>query len=352
MLDAVIIESKSEADLKKLKRVWKSLFITISKNLNINVDDKNDNWSLVEEKILSSNNNTRRSRSSRPTNPHSKSSESSSQLNESELITNKEKEEVLDTYKQLDESKLWKLSTGKIVEKEMMKLVKEAIYEHPSHSFIFDPEDDNWNEYFSEEELTEIRTHKCKKVPELPKELVEFFDSINQGDIDDLYKSISDVYYHPVRDYVCHWAKKCFLEGIELFMSEFFKGDDFTERDLLSRVWRLILLAFDKGELKIREKKYSKATNTQINRKRKLSSIESIERKVTSKRPDQLITFGDYELGIVEGSKIDDDHSTKLFLDSMKKSPKSMKDMLLQLLKVAPHKKHDIKTIALITSGK
>lgn len=54
--------------------------------------------------------------------------------------------------------------------------------------------------------------------------------------------------------------------------------------------------------------------------KKKLSSNERIERKATSKRPDQLIKLGNYELETVEGSKIDDEYSSKFFLDSMKKN--------------------------------
>ncbi|CAO3615005.1 unnamed protein product [Mucor hiemalis] len=96
-------------------------------------------------------------------------------------------------------------------------------------------------------------------------------------------------------------------------MTDFFKSENLTERDLLSRVWRLILLAFDQGRMRIREEKYSQATNTQINKKRKLSSGELIERKATSKRVDQLIKFGNYEIGTVEGSKIDDEYSANFF---------------------------------------
>ncbi|RCI00330.1 hypothetical protein CU098_011269 [Rhizopus stolonifer] len=234
----------------------------------------------------------------------------------------------------------------------MIELVEKSIYEHPAHSFILDPDDENWTDYFTEEELNEIRTHKSKELPTLPRELVDFLNNIKQMNINEMHEFISGIYFNPINDYICHWAKKCLLEGIELFMTDFFKCENLTERDLLSRVWRLILLAFDQGKMRIREEKYSKATNTQINKKRKLSSEELIERKATSKRTDQLIKFGNYELGTVEGSKIDDEYSTKFFLDSMKKAPKAMKDMLLQLMKAAPHKKHDLRTIAIITSSK
>lgn len=68
-----------------------------------------------------------------------------------------------------------------------------------------------------------------------------------------MHEFISGIYFNPINDYICHWAKKCLLEGIELFMTDFFKCENLTERDLLSRVWRLILLAFDQGKMRIRE---------------------------------------------------------------------------------------------------
>lgn len=64
---------------------------------------------------------------------------------------------------------------------------------------------------------------------------------------------ISGIYFNTIKDCICHWARKCLLEGIELFMTDFFKSENLTERDLLSRVWRLILLAFDQGRMRVRE---------------------------------------------------------------------------------------------------
>jgi hypothetical protein len=117
-------------------------------------------------------------RSSRSSGGSSKSSSIGSQLNE--VVSPSEKEEVLNMYRNLDGAKLWKLSTGKVVEREMKKLVEKSVYEHPAHSFILDPQDENWCEYFSEDELAEIRSHKLKEVPALPSELVKFLDSIEQ----------------------------------------------------------------------------------------------------------------------------------------------------------------------------
>lgn len=89
-----------------------------------------------------SNKNKRVKNNTPSTTSNSKSSECT------KVITNTEKEEILSIYRNMDESKLWKLSTGKTVETQMMILAKESKYEHPCHLFIMDPEDDNRAKFF------------------------------------------------------------------------------------------------------------------------------------------------------------------------------------------------------------
>jgi hypothetical protein len=75
---------------------------------------------------------------------------------------------------------MWKLSTGKIVELEMMKMAEKCQYEHPFHSFILDTEDENWLDYFSKEEMKEIKMNRNREMKELPEELTTSLDSIVQ----------------------------------------------------------------------------------------------------------------------------------------------------------------------------
>lgn len=134
---------------------------------------KNTVDSVSQNSGSAKNSNSRKSSSSSV-----KSSNSGSQLNET--ITTKEKEEILNIYRNLDEEKLWRPSTGKIVEKKMIKLVEKSIYEHPTHSFILDPDDESWTDCFTEEELNEIRTQKSRELPILPIELLDFLNRIKQ----------------------------------------------------------------------------------------------------------------------------------------------------------------------------
>ncbi len=120
----------------------------------------------------------------------------------------------------------------------MMKLVEKSAFEHPAHSFIFDPEDENWTDCFAEEELNEIRIHRSKNPPALPRDLVAFLNKIKQmlcrlkhcylsvveielnwktlfiillQDINEMHWFTSEVYFNPTtfHDYLCHWKKKC-----------------------------------------------------------------------------------------------------------------------------------------------
>lgn len=89
-----------------------------------------------------------------------------------------------------------------------------------------------------------------------------------------------------------------------------------------------------------------------INKKRRLSTLDSIERKRRSKTPDHLIKFGAYEIGLTEAAKTEDKNGNKYFVDTMIKAPKMLKDMLVKLIESSSHKKHSLRTVGFITSGK
>ncbi|KAI9467796.1 MAG: hypothetical protein EXX96DRAFT_592235 [Benjaminiella poitrasii] len=252
---------------------------------------------------------------------------------------------VVEIYEQMDEERMWKLSSGKIVEKEMMKMVERCKFEHPCHSFIFDTEDKNWLDFFTLEEIN------------LPENFSNLLDNIHQSvnviGMNDLHKCLSTKYFHPKNEAPCHWAQKSVLEGIELHMFDFLKDTEYTERDLMSRIWRLILTSFNHSRITIREEVPSAATKAQMNRKRRLSTLEPMKRKLKSKVPDHIMKFGTYEIGLTEGAKLDDDETGNKFLkDVMFKTPKLLKDMMSKLNEVAPHKKNSLRAVGLVTSRK
>ncbi|CAO3668241.1 unnamed protein product [Rhizopus stolonifer] len=73
--------------------------------------------------------------------------------------------------------------------------------------------------------------------------------------------------------------------------------------------------------------------------KRKLSAVEPIDRNLKSKRPNHVMKYGSYEIGLTEGAKADDKSSNKFLEDAMMKVPKILKDMMFRLIEVVPHKK-------------
>lgn len=96
----------------------------------------------------------------------------------------------------------------------------------------------------------------------------------------------------------------------------------------------------------------SDTSSKQLNRKRKLSSTEQINRQKSGKRVDLLFKYGDFELGAYEAAKCSKDYSNKGISDSQLKLPKILKGMLLRLLIVAPKKLRQLKTVGIVTSGK
>jgi hypothetical protein len=77
-----------------------------------------------------------------------------------------------------------------------------------------------------------------------------------------------------------------------------------------------------------------------------------LARKKYSKRPDHLYSFEENELGFLEAAKKSDENGNKEFKDACLKSPKTMKDFLLQLIKDNPEFIRRIRVPCLITSGK
>lgn len=89
-----------------------------------------------------------------------------------------------------------------------------------------------------------------------------------------------------------------------------------------------------------------------MNKSRRLGSTTPLAKKKYSKKPDHLYTFEDKELGFLEAAKKNDENGNKEYKDACIKSPKTMKDFLLQLTKDTPHLIRSIRVPCLITSGK
>ncbi|CAB4379384.1 unnamed protein product [Rhizophagus irregularis] len=67
------------------------------------------------------------------------------------------KENREEIFKSMGEQCMWKLSTGRFVEKELYRLGQELEFEHSIHSFIIDVDDELISSHFNDTELDEIR---------------------------------------------------------------------------------------------------------------------------------------------------------------------------------------------------
>lgn len=86
----------------------------------------------------------------------------------------------------MDKEKMWKLSSGKIVEMDMMKMAERCQFEHPCHSFIFDTDDKNWLNLFTMEEIKEIKSTNVCEMPKLSESFSDLLDGIKQSITNDL----------------------------------------------------------------------------------------------------------------------------------------------------------------------
>ncbi|KAF7729405.1 hypothetical protein EC973_004384 [Apophysomyces ossiformis] len=146
---------------------------------------------------------------------------------------------------------MWKLKSGNKVEKVMEKLALACNYEHPCHSLILDLGHPVWKEYFSIDELKEIREYRKKTLEVLPAELTEYLGS---------FRSLSNAkkaYYHafkdifdPVQQPACAWTQFTIIQAARLLSQR----DDldfskFTEADILCRVWGFLVSLFDNSRI-------------------------------------------------------------------------------------------------------
>ncbi|GBC22675.2 uncharacterized protein OCT59_026886 [Rhizophagus irregularis] len=67
------------------------------------------------------------------------------------------KENREEIFKSMGEQCMWKLSTGRFVEKELYRLGQELEFERAIHSFIIDVDDELISSHFNDTELDEIR---------------------------------------------------------------------------------------------------------------------------------------------------------------------------------------------------
>ncbi|KAL7309982.1 hypothetical protein PS15m_010796 [Mucor circinelloides] len=143
----------------------------------------------------------------------------------------------------LDKAKMWKLSTGALVEEQMMKLAISQEYEHLSHSLIMDIRHKCWLSYFSLEEIDEIKCHEAVQLPLLSSNLKSYIDQLVATPRSTLYETLNEVTHAPETDE--HWIQDAYNNCFRSVGSGFFPLHDVTEQGIGKRMWSCVDKCFD-----------------------------------------------------------------------------------------------------------
>lgn len=135
------------------------------------------------------------------------------QVCDSSYLT-KLKNDFKNTYDNMDESKKWRLSTGKCVEDEIYCFGMQCSVEHQTHSFIIDTNDKNWMDYavFSKNELDEINLYNQKHTPIMSKPLRDYLNQYNKTTTSDIRKEVfkqmeMDENFNPKEHFDYDWIR-------------------------------------------------------------------------------------------------------------------------------------------------
>ncbi|CAG8501466.1 24364_t:CDS:10, partial [Cetraspora pellucida] len=254
-------------------------------------------------------------------------------VKENKVRLSKENREEIDTaFKLMDEQCMWKLSTGRFVEKELYRLGQELELEHAIHSFIIDVDDELISSHFNDTELDEIDCAAGPHVPDLPDQIAEFlYEFVGKTRLNEIREAIKSKMFGNNYDHENHHDKDYIIYALYSLVREIQGG---TMRDTKLEAWfncHIWNVIFDQAFGDINST--SLATASRKNMKRR-----SEERRKVGRRGDWIVrsvTNGDkHEFGAGEaGSVWTDDHGTKFLKEAGLKLPKVLKDMLVKLMK-------------------
>ncbi|CAG8699506.1 3960_t:CDS:2, partial [Acaulospora morrowiae] len=258
------------------------------------------------------------------------------------LLTTEHRQEIQDVYKKMKKERMWKLPTGRYVEEELFKLGKKLKFEHAVHSFIVDVDDETIRNHFNEAELDEIDCTLGPQVPELSDDITNCLDKfIDKTNLNEIREIIKDLMFGSNYDHKNHHDIDYVIFALYALIREIQNGslkDNNLETWFNCHIWNAFLdQAF--GDLNaisiVRGESTSLASATRKNIKRRLG-----ERRRMGCRTDWIlrsINNGDRdEFGAGEvGKSWEDENGTKFLKEAGLKLPKTLKDMLVKLMKKA-----------------
>ncbi|RUP51179.1 hypothetical protein BC936DRAFT_149500 [Jimgerdemannia flammicorona] len=308
-------------------------------------------------------------------------------------------------FKAFEDSKKWKLQSGRFVEDILYQLGLKCRFHHPVHSFIIDGEDSFTNEAFTEEEMEEIfGKENGQDPPEIEEELLAYINTFAKATIIlTKYSSVQDstkeireelnkrhprlgANYDPQTDFAYEHVRTTVADcgnintqgpssrdapqsihsgtARSLVPRECLEDDRycFLRYPLYFLHWSRYPTACLRFEIHallfFRGEKSGLASNERKNRYRTLANVNPIQRKVIGKKGDGYVrVFGSIPTDWAAseaGSKWEGNHGTKLIKECGMSLPRTLKDILVNLaykIKFSEDKLRKLNIVGFIHSG-
>ncbi|ORX61741.1 hypothetical protein DM01DRAFT_1332322 [Hesseltinella vesiculosa] len=274
-----------------------------------------------------------------------------------------------DSFKKMDDSKKWRLRSGKFVEDSLYAFGMSCSAEHLCHSFVVDPSDAIYTKHniFTEDELTEIAASHCKPYPDIPLALRDFINQFNVTSTSDLRKAVLkthpwDENYNKNIHGDLDWVRNSMYNLLRLYESDELEHPH-LEQWFNIHVWRFFDTVFDtmKRIEVVRGESSSKASAVRKNLERVVGSKERIAAKKRGRKCDLIVRHHapdhqvPLEYGAGESGRVyDGPHGTKLLTESSLKLPKTLKDMLDHLVinnSIPQDDIHKLEMVGYVTAG-
>ncbi|KAI8985179.1 hypothetical protein BDB01DRAFT_101666 [Pilobolus umbonatus] len=175
----------------------------------------------------------------------------------------------------LNKKHMWKLSSGRYVEKVMRDFTLKLNYEHPLCSVILDVDDSHWVDTFTPDELIEMKQAIPAQTQHLPSHMEDSISNIPKtSDIKEIFthlnKQIIDPYEH--RD--TYWLRMSLQNTADLFITKYLPITTQNERELIQLAWSFIQTAYDGSKLTLSSERGCLSSMNQKNKKRRVAAIE------------------------------------------------------------------------------
>ncbi|OBZ80984.1 hypothetical protein A0J61_10968, partial [Choanephora cucurbitarum] len=289
MTDQIVASYDNATSLFVYKTRWCNRIAQILADLNVTYSRSRPNWENISMQI-----NDKRLGLVQPTTKQCQNlAKTSSSLSSSIIpapttldsfssgsgkqskLTPLQKGIVVDMFAKLDRTKMWRLSTGTVVEQQMKMFALECNFEHPVHSMVFDVSDKSWLKYFTPEEIKEIKNYQKKVLVYLPSTIEDYVKKLRECQDVTVLKSMLT---KESSDSSCEWIRSSLLQYIHLFQCNYLPLSAQTEGDILRRIWFFVDTAFDYSKIDCRGgEKSSKSSSAGRNAQRIIAGEEKME---------------------------------------------------------------------------